>query len=109
VAFSERLVVPKVSPWRRFAICEGERCFKSPNFGGWFHDPAFAYKREWTDLEESEGVGTCDDRDVFQEQAAAKIVANQGGLVEGRGGTGKPRLIAMLVSQFEASVAMLVG
>ena len=87
-AFLERAIAPKVSPWRAFSPCEGERRF-SPNFGAWYHDPHFAHRREWKVLGEPEGIGTCDAADTFQSEAATRIVANGGGLVEGRGGVGK--------------------
>ena len=89
LAFRERVIDPKVSPWRAFTPCEGERRFASKAFGQWYHDPHFAHVRTWTAFTEPDGVGTCGVDDTFQDEAAARVVANKGGLVEGRGGTGK--------------------
>jgi len=102
-AFSERAIAAKVSPWRAFAPCKGERRFGSKAFGQWFHDPHFAHTRNWETLTEPEGIGACDAADTFQAEAAVRIVVNGGGVVEGRGGTGKSELIRNLVTQFEAA------
>ena len=80
--FMERAIAPKISPWRAFTPCQGERLF-TPNFGAWYHDPHFAHRRVWEIMGEAEGVGTCDVRDTFQEEAANRVVENGGGLIEG--------------------------
>ena len=41
-------------------------------------------------------------RDTFQDEVATEIVANRGGFVDGRGGSGKSWLIKLLVEKFEA-------
>jgi len=104
IDFVERAIEPTTSQWRAFEPCQGERRFKSPSFGAWLHEPAFAYERQWKTLEEEEGVGTCDDDDLFQDTVAATIVKEaRGCLIEGRGGTGKSRLLACLIKRFEAA------
>jgi len=102
--FVEWSVEPTTTQWRAFEACQGERRFKSSSFGSWFHNPRFAYKRPWKTLEEEEGVGTCDEHDLFQDSVAATIVREgRGCLLEGRGGVGKSRLLACLIKRFEAA------
>jgi hypothetical protein len=51
-------------------------------------------------MEEAEGLGSCDDCDAFQREAARVIVASRGGRVSGRGGVGKTELIRRVVERF---------
>jgi len=104
--FRERTVVPTVSPWRAFSTCKGVRR-GGENFGRWYHDPKFAYEREWSVMTEEEGVGACDESDTFQAHAAERIVENMGGWVEGRGGCGKSRIIELLAEKFAAAGHMV--
>jgi len=90
--FSGRVITPKMSPWRAFTPCQGERLF-SPNFGKWYTQPHFAHKRIWRQVIEPEGVGSCDADDTFQAWAAQQCVDNGGGVVLGRGGVGKTECI----------------
>ena len=91
-----------MSYWRYFTPCKGPRRFTNGAFGTWIYDPHFAHKREWTTLEEEEGLGSCDVHDTFQRRAAERIVSNGGGRVTGRGGVGKTQLIKEVVELFKA-------
>ena len=99
--FSERIITAKLSPWRPFTPCQGERLF-SPNFGKWYTQPHFAHQRTWRRIIEPEGIGSCDANDTFQAWAAQQCVDNGGGCVFGRGGVGKSELIKRLREKFES-------
>ena len=49
----------------------------------------------WNDFSEPEGIGRGPD-DTFQEEMAEKLATAGGGMVNGRGGTGKSHLIKLL-------------
>ena len=82
-------VEAKASAWGRSDDeREGFSRFKPSSLGNWLHSANFLLDRPWRVMDEPGGLGRGPD-DTFQLEAAQAIFDNRGGLVAGRGGTGK--------------------
>ena len=101
-AYRRQTAAPKPSSYR---MDEGptnaEGRVEYGSFGAWLTNMT-PLKTEWRYVTEPEGLGRGDD-DRFQEQVATAIVANRGGYVAGRGGSGKSYVIDKLKEKFEAA------
>jgi hypothetical protein len=111
--FRLKAVVPQRSRWRchlaqaHFAEWEDVR---PPVFdiGAWSTERRFAYPRTWLVKREEPGLG-CGPDDTFQDEAVDALLQRRGGVVVGRGGTGKSEILRRLVARlkergFEAHV-----
>jgi len=74
--------------------------YAGSSFGGWLHEPRFIYPRIWRDIAEEEGIGR-GPTDTFQLEAAKAIFENGSGLVVGAGGTGKSKIVKLLVALYK--------
>lgn len=70
------------------------------SYGHWSVNGAFLVDPPWNDIAEEKGIGRGPD-DTFQEEMAEKLAQTGGGMVIGRGGTGKSHLIKLLVPKLE--------
>ena len=70
------------------------------SYGHWSVNGAFLVDPPWNDIAEEEGIGRGPD-DTFQEEMAEKLATTGGGMVKGRGGTGKSHLIKLLVPKLK--------
>ena len=70
------------------------------SYGHWSVDGTFLVDPPWDDIAEDAGIGRGPD-DTFQEEMAEKLAKTGGGMVIGRGGTGKSHLIKLLRPKLE--------
>ena len=70
------------------------------SYGHWSVTGAFLLDPPWNDIAEDEGIGR-GPADTFQEEMADKLAQTGGGMVVGRGGTGKSHLIKLLRPKLE--------
>jgi len=104
---SNRLTSPIVylrdSSWSPNYSCDGEMTerFDSKSYGNWYTTPRFKYERQWYDIIEDEGIGTCDEHDTFQMDVTKLIVKNRGAIVTGAGGSGKSEILKYVEKLFK--------
>jgi hypothetical protein len=94
---------PQKSVWATGGSKEEQylRFKPSAALGAWLEEPHFLYDRVWTLMAEEPGIGRGPD-DTFQEEAAERIAENGfQAYVDGRGGTGKSRLLQMVKKKAE--------
>ena len=102
---------PKASRWGigdtklDHCIFERKAVSKENNYsyGHWSSNGYFMFDQEelpWNDFSEPEGIGRGLE-DTFQEEMAEKLATAGGGMVNGRGGTGKSHLIKLLKPKLE--------
>ena len=71
------------------------------SYGHWSLNGTFFFDLQpWNDIAEDEGIGRGPD-DTFQEEMAEQLARTAGGMVCGRGGTGKSHLITLLKQKLE--------
>ena len=72
----------------------------SLSYGHWSVNGYFLVDPQWVNITEEEGIGRGPD-DTYQEEMAEKLATARGGMVNGRGGTGKSYLIKLLKPKLE--------
>jgi hypothetical protein len=93
--FERVLKRPKKSAWLDAADDDEDHCpslLGDTAFGHWSVEKRFAYAREWRVLTEETGPSGSPGDD-YQARMAAEVAENGGGVIVGRGGSGKSHLL----------------
>jgi hypothetical protein len=103
--FRLKEVVPVRSRWRcrlTQAHLVEEEDVRTPLFdiGAWSTERRFAHPRLWLIKREEPGLG-CGPTDTFQDEAVDMLLGRRGGVVVGRGGTGKSEILRRLVARLK--------
>jgi hypothetical protein len=107
---SAREVLPRRSRWRCYAqdIIDAPEALPEKDaeemfdFGAWSTERRFALRTDWRVRREHGGIG-CGPEDKQQDVAVQDLIYNGGGMVLGRGGTGKSIVLKRLKAALEAS------